>query len=51
MKFKERGITIGDLLIILTFILAATFIFQESNEEKKSMFNLIQQELITLKNI
>ena len=51
MNFKERGITLGDLLLILTFILAVTFIFQKLNEEKKSKFNLIQQELITLKNI
>tara|TARA_B100000945_G_scaffold267950_1_gene228253 strand:+ start:91 stop:246 length:156 start_codon:yes stop_codon:yes gene_type:complete len=51
MNFKERGITLGDLLIILTFILAITFISQRINEEKESMFNIIQQELITLKNI
>ena len=44
MNLKERGITVGDLLIILIIILTTTILFKSFNKEKKTTFN---QEKIT----
>tara|TARA_B100000242_G_C42962370_1_gene446368 strand:+ start:218 stop:391 length:174 start_codon:yes stop_codon:yes gene_type:complete len=47
MNFKERGITVGDLLIIFIIILTTTILFKTSNKDKKSLLNLINQEKIS----
>ena len=47
MNFKERGITVGDLLIIFIIILTTTILFKASNKDKKSLLNLINQEKIS----
>ena len=41
MNLKERGITVGDLLIIFIIILTTTILFKASNKDKKSLLNLI----------
>ncbi len=47
MNFKERGITVGDLLIILIIMLTTTILFKTSNKDKKSLFNIITHEKIS----
>ena len=37
MNLKERGITVGDLLILFIIILTTTIIFKSLNEDKKTM--------------
>ena len=39
MNFKERGITIGDLLIIIIIILASTILLKVFNKDKNSTLN------------
>jgi len=36
MNLKERGITIGDLFIILIIILTSTIVFKIFNKDKKT---------------
>ena len=36
MNFKERGITVGDLLIILIIILITTILVKSFNKNKKT---------------
>jgi len=44
MNLKERGITIGDLLIILIIILTSTILVKSFNKDKKTTFNHFEQE-------
>ncbi len=46
MNFKERGITVGDLLIILIIILTSTILFKTFNSEKKTTLNITNQEIL-----
>ena len=39
MNLKERGITVGDLLIILIIILTTTMLVKSFNKSKKATFN------------
>ena len=39
MKLKERGISVGDLLIILIIIIISTILFKPFNKGKKSSLN------------
>ena len=50
MNLKERGITVGDLLIILIIILITTVLVKTFKKEKKVSFNLVPQEKITYIN-
>ena len=43
MNFKERGITVGDILIIL-IIITTTILVKSFNKEKKTSFNLGDQK-------
>jgi len=36
MKLKDRGITVGDLLIILIIIITSTILIKAFNKEKKT---------------
>ena len=47
MNLKERGLTVGDLLIILIIILTTTILFKSINKDKKKSFNYINQEQIS----
>ena len=47
MNFKERGVTIGDLVILLIVIIFSFFIFDKIKEPKtqKQITNLYQLEI------
>ena len=47
MNLKERGITVGDLLIILLIILTSTVIIKSFNKDKKTTLNNSHQEKIS----
>ena len=52
MNFKNRGITVGDLLILVIIILATTTLFKTfKNDKKTTTYNLIKQEQISFKTI
>ena len=44
MNLKERGITVGDLLIILIIIIISTILIKSFGKDKKTTFNYINQE-------
>ena len=46
MNLKERGITVGDLLIIFLIILTTTILVKTVNKNKKTTLNHINQEKI-----
>ena len=47
MNLKERGITIGDLVIILIIILTTTILFKSFNKDKKTTLNLMFPEQLS----
>ena len=47
MNLKERGITVGDLLIITIIILTTTVVVKTSNKDKKRTINIINHEKIS----
>ena len=47
MNLKERGITIGDLLIILIIILTTTFLAKSFNKDKKTTLHHNLQEKVS----
>ena len=49
MNLKERGITVGDLLIILVIVVVSIFLFKKFNN-KQSSINTVIPELIALKS-
>ena len=51
MNLKERGITIGDLLISIIIILATTTLLKTFKKDKKPTLKLNNPEHISLKNI
>jgi len=52
MNFKERGVTVGDLTILLIVILFSFFIFNKNKESKsqKQITNLYQLEILNNMN-
>ena len=38
MNLKERGITVGDVLILLIIVIITTFFFKKSNNNKQTNF-------------
>ncbi len=44
MNLKERGITVGDLLIILIIIITSTILIKSFSKDKKTTLNYIDQE-------
>ena len=49
MNFKERGITVGDLLIILIIIITSTILIKSLSKDKKTTFNYSYQEKLSYK--
>ena len=47
MNLKERGITVGDLLIILIIILTTTIFLKSFNKDKKTTLNHSLQENVS----
>ena len=48
MNLKERGITIGDLIIILIIIFTTTILVKSFNKDKKTSLNQTKQEIISV---
>ena len=44
MNLKERGITVGDILIILIIIFTSTILIKSFNKDKKTRLNHFNQE-------
>ena len=49
MNLKERGITVGDLLIILIIIIASTILIKSISKDKKTTLNNYNQEIVSYK--
>ena len=49
MNLKERGITVGDLLIILIIIITSTILIKSFNKDKKTTLNFSNQEQVSYK--
>ena len=49
MNLKERGITVGDLLIILIIIITSTILIKSFSKDKKTTLNYINQEQVSHK--
>ncbi len=47
MNLKERGITVGDLLIILIIIITSTILIKSFNKDKKTTLNHSNQEQVS----
>ena len=47
MNLKERGITVGDLLIILILLLTTTMLVKSFNKDKKTTLNFTLQERVS----
>ena len=51
MNLKERGITVGDLLIILIIIITSTVIIKSISKDKKTTINYNKQEKVSYNKI
>ena len=49
MNLKERGITVGDLLIILIIIITSTILIKSFSKNKKTTHNYSNQEQVSYK--
>ena len=47
MNLKERGITVGDLLIILIIIITSTILIKSFSKDKKTTLNYNNQEKVS----
>jgi len=47
MNLKERGITVGDLLILLIIIITSTILIKSFSKDKKTSLNYINQEKVS----
>ena len=49
MNLKERGITVGDLLIIIIIIITSTILIKSFSKDKKTTLNYSNQEQVSCK--
>ena len=47
MNLKERGVTVGDILIILIIIITSTILIKSFSKNKKTSFNFSNQEQVS----
>ena len=47
MNLKERGITVGDLLIILIIIITSTILIKSFSKDKKTTLNYSNLEQVS----
>jgi len=47
MNLKERGITVGDLLIILIIIITSTILIKSFSKDKKTTLNYSNPEQVS----
>ena len=50
MNLKERGITVGDLLIILIIIITSTILINSFSKDKITTLNYSNLEQVSYKN-
>ena len=50
MNLRDRGITVGDLLIILIIIFSTTFVIKKYNHNKQSSLNNLKTELVFMRS-
>ena len=43
MNIKERGITVGDLMILILIIITTLIVFKNLNKDKKTTYNITSQ--------
>ena len=51
MNLKERGITVGDLLILIIIIITSTIVIKSFSKDKKTTLNYSNQEQVSYKKI
>ena len=51
MNLKERGITVGDLLIIIIIIITSTILIKSFSKDKKTTLNYINLEQVSNEKI
>ena len=51
MNLKERGITVGDLLVIIIIIITSAVLVKSFNKDKKTTFNVSNREEGSLNKI
>ena len=51
MNLKERGITVGDLLILIIIIITSTILIKSFSKDKKTTLNYSNQEQVSYKKI
>ena len=49
MNLKDRGITVGDLLIILIIIITSKILIKSFSKDKKTTLNYSNQEQVSCK--
>ena len=49
MNLKERGITVGDLLILIIIIITSTILFKSFGKDKKTTLYYSNQEQVSLR--
>ena len=49
MNLKERGITVGDLQIIIIIIITSTILIKSFSKDKKTTLNYRNQEQVSYK--
>ena len=50
MNLKERGVTVGDLLLILIFVISTVFIINKfKDSDKQTYFETVPMEILTAK--
>ena len=47
MNLKERGITVGDLLILIIIIITSTILIRSFSKDKKTALNFSNQEQVS----
>ena len=48
MNLKERGLTVGDLIIILIFVISTVFIINKvKDSDKQAYFQIAPNEIMT----
>jgi len=48
MNLKERGLTVGDLMIILIFVISTVFIINKvKDSNKQTYFQIIPNKILT----
>ena len=47
MNLKERGVTVGDLIILIIIIITSTILIKSFSKDKKTTLNYSNQEQVS----